>query len=56
MAITDMNGGRGAILTKNGQPALTISLACDEAGWSGTSSSRSIRTSWLALSPSTFTS
>jgi len=30
--ITDMNGGRGAILTKNGQPALTISLACNEAG------------------------
>jgi hypothetical protein len=27
-----MNGGRGAILTKNGQPALTISLACNEAG------------------------
>jgi hypothetical protein len=23
---------RGAILTKNGQPALTISLACNEAG------------------------
>jgi RNA polymerase sigma factor (sigma-70 family) len=30
--ITDMSGGRGAILTKNGQPALTISLACNEAG------------------------
>jgi hypothetical protein len=30
--ITDMNGGRGAILTKNGQPALTISLACNAAG------------------------
>ena len=30
--ITDMNGGRGAILTKNGQPALTISLAWNEAG------------------------
>jgi RNA polymerase sigma factor (sigma-70 family) len=30
--ITDMNGDRGAILTKNGQPALTISLACNEAG------------------------
>lgn len=30
--ITDMNGGRGAILTKSGPPALTISLACDEAG------------------------
>jgi RNA polymerase sigma-70 factor, ECF subfamily len=29
--ITDMNGGRGAILTKNGGPALTISLACNEA-------------------------
>ena len=27
-----MNGGRGAILTKTGRPALTISLACDEAG------------------------
>ncbi len=34
-AITDMNGGRGAILTKNGQPALTISLACNEAGLVG---------------------
>lgn len=30
--ITDMNGGRGAILIKNGQPVLTISLACNEAG------------------------
>ena len=30
--ITDLNGGRGAILTKSGPPALTISLACDEAG------------------------
>ena len=30
--ITDINGGRGAILTKNGQPALTISLACNETG------------------------
>jgi DNA-directed RNA polymerase specialized sigma24 family protein len=30
--ITDINGGRGAILTKSGQPALTITLACDEAG------------------------
>jgi len=30
--ITDMNGGRGAILTKSDQPALTISLACDETG------------------------
>jgi hypothetical protein len=30
--VTDMNGGRGAILTKNGQPALTISLACNESG------------------------
>jgi len=30
--ITDMNGGRGAILKKNGQPALTISLSCTEAG------------------------
>ena len=30
--ITDMNGGRGAILTKNGRPALTISLACNEVG------------------------
>jgi RNA polymerase sigma-70 factor, ECF subfamily len=29
--ITDMNGGLGAILTKNGQPALTISLAYNEA-------------------------
>jgi hypothetical protein len=27
-----MNGGRGAILTKNGQPALTISLVWDEGG------------------------
>lgn len=30
--ITDINGGRGAILTKDGQNALTISLACNEAG------------------------
>jgi RNA polymerase sigma factor (sigma-70 family) len=31
--ITELNGGRGAILTKdNGQPALTISLAWNEAG------------------------
>jgi RNA polymerase sigma-70 factor (ECF subfamily) len=30
--ITDMSGGRGAILTKNGQNALTIILACKEAG------------------------
>jgi hypothetical protein len=30
--ITDMNGGRGAILTKNGRPALTIGLAWNEAG------------------------
>ncbi len=30
--ITDMNGGLGAVLMKNGQPALTISLACNEAG------------------------
>jgi RNA polymerase sigma factor (sigma-70 family) len=29
---TDINGGRGAILTKNGQPALTVSLAWNEAG------------------------
>ena len=27
-----MNGSRGAILTKNGRPALTISLSCNEAG------------------------
>ena len=27
-----MNGGRGAILKKNGRPALTIGLACNEAG------------------------
>jgi hypothetical protein len=30
--VTDMNGGRGAILTKNGQPALTISLAWNKSG------------------------
>jgi hypothetical protein len=30
--ITKTNGGRGAILTKNGQPALTICLAWNEAG------------------------
>jgi RNA polymerase sigma factor (sigma-70 family) len=30
--ITDINGGRGAILSKDGQPALTISLACNETG------------------------
>ena len=30
--ITDMNGGRGAILAKNGQPALTIGLDWNEAG------------------------
>ena len=30
--ITDINGGRGAILTKSGPPTLTISLAGDEAG------------------------
>lgn len=29
---TDINGGRGAILTKNGHRALTISLAWDEVG------------------------
>jgi hypothetical protein len=29
---TDMNGGRGAILKKNGQPALTISLSCNDSG------------------------
>jgi RNA polymerase sigma factor (sigma-70 family) len=30
--ITDINGGRGAILTKNDQPALTITFACNAAG------------------------
>ena len=30
--ITDMNGGRSAILTKNGQPTLTIGLSCSETG------------------------
>jgi RNA polymerase sigma-70 factor, ECF subfamily len=30
--ITDMNGGRSAILKRDGQPALTISLSCDQAG------------------------
>ena len=30
--ITDMNGGRSAILKKNGRPTLTISLSCNEAG------------------------
>jgi len=30
--ITDMNGGRGAILKKNGRPALTISLSWNETG------------------------
>ena len=30
--ITDLNGGRSAILKKNGLPALTISLSCNEAG------------------------
>jgi RNA polymerase sigma-70 factor, ECF subfamily len=30
--ITDMNGGRGAILKKDGRPTLTISLSCKEAG------------------------
>jgi hypothetical protein len=30
--IADLNGGRSAILKKDGQPALTISLACNEAG------------------------
>jgi RNA polymerase sigma factor (sigma-70 family) len=30
--ITDMNGGRSAILKKNGRPTLTISLSCTEAG------------------------
>jgi RNA polymerase sigma-70 factor, ECF subfamily len=29
--ITDMNGGRSAILKKNGRPTLTISLSCNEA-------------------------
>ena len=33
--ITDMNGGRSAILKKNGRPALTISLSCNEAGLVG---------------------
>jgi RNA polymerase sigma factor (sigma-70 family) len=30
--ITDMNGGRSAILKKNGRPTLTISLSCNERG------------------------
>lgn len=30
--ITDLNGGRGAILRKDNRPGLTISLACNEAG------------------------
>jgi RNA polymerase sigma-70 factor (ECF subfamily) len=30
--ITDLNGGRGAILIKDNRPGLTISLACNEAG------------------------
>lgn len=30
--IADLNGGRSAILKNNGQPALTISLVCNEAG------------------------
>jgi RNA polymerase sigma factor (sigma-70 family) len=30
--ITDMNGGRGAILTKNDQPVLTITFAWNEEG------------------------
>ena len=30
--IADLNGGRSAILKNNGQPALTISLTCNEAG------------------------
>jgi hypothetical protein len=30
--ITDMNGGRSAILKKNDRPTLTISLSCNEAG------------------------
>jgi len=30
--ITDMSGGRSAVLKKNGRPALTISLSCNEAG------------------------
>jgi RNA polymerase sigma factor (sigma-70 family) len=30
--ITDLNGGRGAILTKNGRRALTIDLACNQVG------------------------
>jgi RNA polymerase sigma factor (sigma-70 family) len=30
--ITDMNGGRSAILKKNGRPTLTLSLSCNEAG------------------------
>jgi RNA polymerase sigma-70 factor (ECF subfamily) len=30
--ITDLNGGRGAILSKDNRPGLTISLACNEMG------------------------
>jgi RNA polymerase sigma factor (sigma-70 family) len=30
--ITDINGGRGAILSKDSRPCLTLNLACDEAG------------------------
>ncbi len=30
--ITDLNGGRGAILSKDDRPGLTINLACDEGG------------------------
>ena len=30
--ITDTNGGRGAILRKNGRTALTITLSWNEAG------------------------
>ena len=30
--ITDLNGGRGAILTKDGEPMLTISFSYNEAG------------------------
>lgn len=33
--ITDLNGGRGAILKKDGRTALTISLSCNEAGLVG---------------------
>jgi hypothetical protein len=30
--ITDISGGRGAILSKDDQPVLTISFACNEKG------------------------